>query len=42
VQKSYKFAGGKALNVARVLQSGGRQVALILPTGGQPGAWLQS
>lgn len=42
VQKTYKFAGGKALNVARVLKSGGHQTALILPTGGQAGSWLRS
>jgi 1-phosphofructokinase family hexose kinase len=42
VQRSYRLAGGKALNVARVLKSGGHQTALILPTGGQAGLWLLS
>jgi 1-phosphofructokinase family hexose kinase len=42
VQRSYKLPGGKALNVARVLKSGGHQTALILPTGGQAGLWLLS
>jgi len=42
VQRSYKLAGGKALNVARVLKSGGHQTALILPAGGRAGMWLHA
>lgn len=42
VKEAHKVAGGKALNVARVLKSGGHPANLILPIGGHPGDWLRS
>lgn len=40
VGKAHRVAGGKGLNVARVIKGGGHQVHLVLPLGGQAGDWL--
>lgn len=42
VQRVHKVPGGKGVNVARILQASGQQVKLVLPLGGENGAWIAS
>lgn len=42
VQRVHKLPGGKGVNVARILQASGQQVKLVLPLGGENGAWIAS
>lgn len=42
VQRVHKVPGGKGVNVARILQAAGLQVKLVLPLGGENGAWIAS
>ena len=42
VQAVHKVPGGKGVNVARILQASGQQVKLVLPLGGESGAWIAS
>lgn len=41
VQRVIKAAGGKGVNVARVISAGGYPVQLVLPLGGEAGAWIE-
>lgn len=42
VQRVHKVPGGKGVNVARILQASGQQVKLVVPLGGENGAWIAS
>ena len=41
VQAVHKIAGGKGVNVARVIHSGGHRVKIVLPLGGSSGQWMR-
>lgn len=42
IERVIRVPGGKGVNVARIIHAGGRPVQLLLPLGGESGAWIES